>query len=50
MGLRGLVISSGEIRRVQQGAFNMVSGTLLALGKGKGGKKEKALTQIDLVP
>ncbi|XP_073961186.1 uncharacterized protein [Choristoneura fumiferana] len=32
VGLHGLVISSGDIRRVQQGAFNMVAGRLLALG------------------
>ncbi|XP_063394259.1 leucine-rich repeat-containing protein 15 [Cydia fagiglandana] len=32
VGLHGLVISSGDIRRVQSGAFNMVAGTLLALG------------------
>ncbi|XP_059056336.1 slit homolog 3 protein [Achroia grisella] len=32
VGLHGLVISSGDIRRVQQGAFNSVSNTLLALG------------------
>lgn len=30
--LHGLVISSGDIRRVQQGAFNSVSPTLIALG------------------
>ncbi|XP_053620059.1 leucine-rich repeat-containing protein 15 [Plodia interpunctella] len=32
VGLHGLVISSGDIRRVQQGAFLVVSSTLLALG------------------
>ncbi|CAH0759619.1 unnamed protein product [Diatraea saccharalis] len=32
VGLHGLVISSGDIRRVQQGAFNSVATTLLALG------------------
>ncbi|KAL0860503.1 hypothetical protein ABMA27_009877 [Loxostege sticticalis] len=32
VGLHGLVISSGDIRRVQQGAFNSVAATLLALG------------------
>ncbi|KOB64729.1 Cys-loop ligand-gated ion channel subunit-like protein, partial [Operophtera brumata] len=32
VGLHGLVISSGEIRRVQQGAFGDVASTLLALG------------------
>ncbi|CAH0403345.1 unnamed protein product [Chilo suppressalis] len=32
VGLHGLVISSGDIRRVQQGAFNSIAGTLLALG------------------
>ncbi|KPI97758.1 Protein slit [Papilio xuthus] len=32
VGLHGLVISSGDIRRVQQGAFNSIATTLLALG------------------
>ncbi|CAK1589699.1 unnamed protein product [Parnassius mnemosyne] len=32
VGLHGLVISSGDIRRVQQGAFNSIAATLLALG------------------
>ncbi|XP_075985927.1 leucine-rich tendon-specific protein isoform X1 [Anticarsia gemmatalis] len=32
VGLHGLVISSGDIRRVQQGAFGSVASTLLALG------------------
>ncbi|CAH2058187.1 unnamed protein product, partial [Iphiclides podalirius] len=32
VGLQGLVISSGDIRRVQQGAFSSISATLLALG------------------
>ncbi|XP_049881428.1 uncharacterized protein LOC126377626 [Pectinophora gossypiella] len=32
VGLHGLVISSGDIRRVQSGAFNTVSATLFALG------------------
>ncbi|XP_047036745.1 leucine-rich repeat-containing G-protein coupled receptor 5 [Helicoverpa zea] len=32
VGLHGLVISSGDIRRVQQGAFSTVSATLFALG------------------
>lgn len=33
VGLHGLVISSGDIRRVQQGAFSSIAATLLALGK-----------------
>ncbi|CAH0598292.1 unnamed protein product [Chrysodeixis includens] len=32
VGLHGLVISSGDIRRVQQGAFETVAATLFALG------------------
>ncbi|XP_026316218.1 uncharacterized protein LOC113227494 [Hyposmocoma kahamanoa] len=32
VGLHGLVISSGDIRRVQQGAFEAIASTLLALG------------------
>ncbi|XP_012552140.1 leucine-rich repeat-containing protein 15 [Bombyx mori] len=32
VGLHGLVISSGDIRRVQQGAFVSLSSTLMALG------------------
>ncbi|XP_069356129.1 uncharacterized protein Lrt [Maniola hyperantus] len=32
IGLHGLVISSGDIKRVQQGAFSSISSTLLALG------------------
>ncbi|CAG9568623.1 unnamed protein product [Danaus chrysippus] len=32
VGLHGLVISSGDIKRVQSGAFNSISSTLLALG------------------
>ncbi|CAK1547729.1 unnamed protein product [Leptosia nina] len=32
VGLHGLVISSGDIKRVQQGAFTSVANTLLALG------------------
>ncbi|KAL4719364.1 hypothetical protein ACJJTC_010723, partial [Scirpophaga incertulas] len=32
VGIHGLVISSGDIRRVQQGAFNSVSEKLMALG------------------
>ncbi|XP_050554435.1 slit homolog 3 protein [Spodoptera frugiperda] len=32
VGLHGLVISSGDIRRVQQGAFSTVAGSLFALG------------------
>ncbi|KAJ2938724.1 hypothetical protein O0L34_g3334 [Tuta absoluta] len=32
VGLHGLVISSGDIRRVQQGAFSTIASTLLALG------------------
>ncbi|XP_041971712.1 uncharacterized protein LOC121727785 [Aricia agestis] len=32
VGLHGLVISSGDIKRVQQGAFSSISSTLLALG------------------
>ncbi|XP_046972517.1 uncharacterized protein LOC124539249 [Vanessa cardui] len=32
VGLHGLVISSGDIKRVQQGAFSSISTTILALG------------------
>ncbi|KAG6459282.1 uncharacterized protein LOC115449367 isoform X1 [Manduca sexta] len=32
VALHGLVVSSGDIRRVQQGAFNSLSATLMALG------------------
>ncbi|XP_047510280.1 uncharacterized protein LOC125053111 [Pieris napi] len=32
VGLHGLVISSGDIKRVQQGAFTSIASTLLALG------------------
>lgn len=33
VGLHALVISSGDIRRVQQGAFGAIASTLLALGE-----------------